>query len=542
MWVATVLLIVASAAPAGAAEQGMYFAKKAYEPAPLPVFEKARDELPSPIYDADPDAVRCYWKTWEIAFRNFHAPAPGSGYVSNFIDAAFNQNIFLWDTCFMTVFCNYGHPLVPGIASLDNFYAKQHETGEICREIDRKTGKDFAPWVNAEGGSLISRWGYGAADAKPPVEIEYRGREAPSPPPHLTLDALNHPILAFAEVESFHITGDRARLAAVWEPLVRYYRSLQTYIRQGNGLYMTDWASMDNSARNPYLARGGTAIDTSSEMVLFARNLAEIAKVLGKADAAEAFAREADSLSETIDEKMWDEGERFYFDLTLDEKRAPVKSVAAFWTLIARVAPPERAKALAAALEDPRLFKTKHRVPTLAASEPGFDGQNGSYWRGSVWAPTTMMVVRGLEANGFRDLAAEIALNHFENALAVFKETGTVWENYAPQRIAPGKPARPDFVGWSGIAPIALFIEYAIGIRADAATETIDWTIRSPKRVGIERFRFAGKTLSLICEAPDATGTRVVKGTTDGAFRLRITRGKDRAEVAVSKGTFEIRL
>jgi len=539
---AAAISILCSAAPIAAADQGMYFAKKAYEPAPLPVFEKTRGALPAPMYDADPDAVRCYWKAWELAFKNFHAPAPGSGYVSNFIDAAFNQNIFLWDTCFMTIFCNYGHPLVPGIASLDNFYAKQHDTGEICREIDRATGKDFGPWVNAEGGSLLSRWGYGSDDAKPPVKIEYRGRAAPSPDPRLTLDALNHPILAFAEVESFRITGDKARLAMVWEPLVRYYRALQTYIRQGNGLYMTDWASMDNSARNPYLARGGTAIDTSSQMVLFARNLAEIARIIGKPDAAESFAGEADSLAKIIDEKMWDEGERFYFDLTLDGKRAPTKSVAAFWTLIARVAPPERAKALAAALDDPRLFKTKHRVPTLAASEPGFDGENGSYWRGSVWAPTTMMVVRGLEANGFRDLAREIALNHFENALAVFRETGTVWENYAPQRIAPGKPAKGDFVGWSGIAPIALFIEYAIGIRADASTETIDWTIRSPKRVGIERFRFAGKTLSLICEAPDATGARIVKGSTDGAFKLRINAGEARIELAVSKGAFEIKL
>jgi len=67
-----------------------------------------------------------YWKSWELAFKNFHEPASGSGYVSQFIDAAFNENIFLWDTCFITMFCNCAHPLVPGIASLDNLYAKQH--------------------------------------------------------------------------------------------------------------------------------------------------------------------------------------------------------------------------------------------------------------------------------------------------------------------------------------------------------------------------------------------------------------------------------
>jgi hypothetical protein len=260
--------------------QGMYFAKKEYVPHPLPTFADSRDKLLKPIYHEDPLYVQRYWKTWELGFRNFYEPKPGSGFVSQFIDAAFNENIFLWDTCFLTMFCNYGHPLVPGIGSLDNFYAKQYEDGEICREINRTTGKDFTQWVNADGQDLFSRWGR--------FSVKYVGRDVPQPPPHLTLDALNHPIFAWAELESFRVTGDRARLALVYEPLVRYYGALQKYLRQGNGLYMTDWASMDNSPRVPDLAGGGTAVDTSSQMVLFARQLAEIADHLGKTYCSES--------------------------------------------------------------------------------------------------------------------------------------------------------------------------------------------------------------------------------------------------------------
>lgn len=84
-----------------------------------------------------------------------HEPSLESGFVSQFVDAAFNQNIFLWDTCFMTMFCNYAHPYVPGICSLDNFYAKQHEDGEISREINRATGKDFHQWANSEGEQQV---------------------------------------------------------------------------------------------------------------------------------------------------------------------------------------------------------------------------------------------------------------------------------------------------------------------------------------------------------------------------------------------------
>ncbi|MHC4329451.1 MAG: hypothetical protein ACYSWW_15165, partial [Planctomycetota bacterium] len=227
------------------AEQGAYFTKGEYVPKPLPTFNTTKDKLPSPIYDEDPNYVRCYWKAWELAFRNFHEPAPQSGYVSQFIDAAFNQNIFLWDTCFLTMFCNYAHPYVPGICSLDNFYAKQHEDGEICREINRTTGKDFEPWVNREGRQLFSRWGYAWEKGQKQTDVVYRERVIPTPAPKLTLDSLNHPIFAWAELESYRITGDKARLELVWEPLVRYYEALEKYLRQGNGLYITDSASMD---------------------------------------------------------------------------------------------------------------------------------------------------------------------------------------------------------------------------------------------------------------------------------------------------------
>ena len=500
----------------------MYFGKKRYEPKPLPAFEATRDKLPAPIFDEDPNYVTCYWKAWELAFKNFHEPAPSSGFVSQFIDAAFNQNIFLWDTCFMTMFCNYAHSHVPGIGSLDNFYIKQHEDGEICREINRTTGMDFEQWVNNDNEPLFSRWGYTLDTGIRRVNVVYEGRPAPTPNPRLTLDALNHPIFAWAELESFRLTGDKDRLRLVWEPLVRYYGALQKYLHQGNGLYMTDWASMDNATRNKYLEPGGTGIDISSEMVLFAHHLAEIAEVLGKESEVARYQRDADELAVLINRHMWDEQRKFYFDLTIKGERAPVKSIAAFWPLLAKVASQSQAEALAAELNDPRTFNTPHRVPTLAANEPGFDPQGG-YWTGAVWAPTDKMVISGLENYGYAELAREIAMNHLRNVVTVFQETGTVWENYAPQRIAPGAPAKRDFVGWTGIGPIGFFIEYAIGIRADALVNKVTWDIRSPKRVGVARFWFGGKTVSLVCEPTDATGRRTLTVKSTGPFDLEIS-------------------
>ena len=540
---ACVILMAASTGGLGWAEQGMYFAKRQYEPAPLPVFETTRDKLPSPIFDEDPNYVRCYWKAWELAFKNFHEPADGSGFVSQFIDAAFNQNIFLWDTCFMTMFCNYGHPHVPGIQSLDNFYIKQHEDGEICREIDRTTGKDFEPWMNKEDEPLFSRWGYAWwTEGHGKVPVVYEGRPAPTPNPKLTLDSLNHPIFSWAELESFRLTGDKERLQLVWEPLARYYAALQKYLRQGNGLYITDSASMDNATRNPYLKSGGTGIDISAEMVLFARNLAQVASVLGKESQARQYQRDAEELSALINRLMWDKQRKFYFDLTLKGQRAPVKSIAGFWTLLANVASTSQAAALAAELENPQTFKTVHRVPTLAANEPGYD-PGGGYWNGAVWAPTDKMVVTGLESYGYTELAREIALNHLRNVVTVFKETGTVWENYAPHNVGRGEPSKGDFVGWSGIGPISFFIEYAIGVRADALSNTIAWDIRSPARVGVERFWFGGKTVSLICEKADATGARDVVVRSSGPFKLAVSwQGKTTTVQVPAREEVQLRL
>lgn len=507
--------------------QPNYFKTVTYTPSPLPVFRETKEKLPSPIFDENSLYVQMYWKTWELGFRNFHEPTPKSGFPSQFIDAAFNQNIFLWDTCFLTMFCNYAHPSVPGIGSLDNFYAKQHDDGEICREINRTSGIDFEGWINRERRNLFSRWGK--------FSVTYKGREVPQPPPVLTLDSLNHPILAWAEKESIRITGSRERIKRVFEPLVRYYRAFQRYIRQGNGLYMTDWASMDNSPRNDFIKGGGTAVDTSSQMVLFGNQLAEFADLLGKKKEADAFRKEAAETSSLIREKMWDPDKEFFYDLTLDGERTPIKTIAGYWVLLAGAATREQADALVAELNNPKTFGRPHRVPTLAADQAGYN-KYGGYWRGSVWAPTETMVIRGLERYGKHDLAREIAMEHLKHIGTVFEKTGTVWENYSAEMSVQGRPSKPDFVGWTGIGPILYLFEFAIGIKADAIENRIVWNVTSPQRVGIEKFWFGDKTVDLVCEAAGENGKRTLKVSSNKPFTLVVHWKGNRTRIEVPAG------
>ena len=134
----------------------------------------------------------------------------------------------------------------------------------------------------------------------------------------------------------------------------------------------------------------------------------------------------------------------------------------------------DQADALAAELRNPKSFGRRHRVPTRPPIREGFDPAGG-YWQGRVWAPTDTMVIRGLERCGRRELARQIALEHLQRVGEVFKKTGTVWENYAPDAVKPGTPAKADFVGWTGIVPILYFLEYAIGLKPDALNNRLTW-------------------------------------------------------------------
>ena len=300
---------------------------------------------------------------------------------------------------------------------------------------------------------------------------------------------------------------------------------------------MTDWASMDNSPRVPCLAGGGTAVDISAEMVLLANQLAEIAELLGKKDEARGTPQGGGRAGRAINAKMWDPQQKFYFDLTVDGKQIPIKTVAAYWTLLAGVATPEQADALAADCAIRKTFGRKHRVPTAAADQKDFDPAGG-YWRGAVWPPTNTMVIRGLERYGKNALAREIALEHLRDRGRGLRNTGTVWENYAPDDAEPGKPAKARFRRLDRHrSRSSIFIEYGIGLKPDAPHNRLTWELASDKPCGCQRYRFGGHTVSLVAEPDGAQPGRMwLAVESDAAFQLRVERGGSSADFAVKPG------
>ena len=119
------------------------------------------------------------------------------------------------------------------------------------------------------------------------------------------------------------------------------------------------------------------------------------------------------------------------------------------------------------------------------------------------------MIAEGLAARGLGEAAHRLARRHVEAVAEVFAKTGSIWESYSPTAVEPGKIygqlVRNEFVGFSGIAPIAMLIEHVFGIRATVSR--IDWDVRLPEAHGVRRLRLGDGTLvDLKCGAATSDG------------------------------------
>jgi glycogen debranching enzyme len=246
-------------------------------------------------------------------------------------------------------------------------------------------------------------------------------------------------------------------------------------------------------------------IDMSSQIKMCYDNLAEICTILGENRKAKKYKKKAIDLSERINRYMWDNETGLYYDVDTASVRTPWITTATFWPMLAGISSPEQTACLVKAIKDESLFWRRLPLPSLAANQPYYD-KCGCYWRGGVWAPTTYMTVKGLQKNGYEELATTIARKNMETMYKVFESTGTIWELYSPDMYMPATDAtgvnmvKPDFVGWSGLIPISLFIENIIGIRADATVNRVVWHSTSDRRHGVTGLRFGDVETSLIRE------------------------------------------
>ena len=453
------------------------FVGMAPEALALPTYEAQKGKLPRPIWDAHADVLRCYDRVWELAFGNLRQPEKGTGFVSNYIDTAFNGHLFMWDSSFILMFGKYGARSFDFQGTLNNMYSHQYPDGYICREIDEATGRDiFTRFDPASTGPNVMAW---------------------------------------CEWEYYKNFGDRERLAKVFPCLMAYHEWMRENRTWRDGTYWSSgWGcGMDNL---PRLQEGYHEAFSNGKMVwndacfqelMNCRLLTEMAAELGREADVSSLEEERELLLKTVNETLWDEKTAFYYDLWKNGELNGVKHIGAYWALLAQALPDEaRAERFIEHLTNENEFAVPFMIPALSADHPEFQ-KNGSYWKGGVWAPTNYMVLRGLDRYGKFGLSHRIACNYLQNVVSVFNDTGTVFENYAPfpdenGKPFKGEPAKPDFVGWTGLAPISVLFEYVFGIKPEAEKNLIRWHVDLTERFGVENYPFGrDATLSLICEA-----------------------------------------
>jgi hypothetical protein len=431
--------------------------------------------LPQPVLGEHPEWKELYRFAWRVAAKHIRK-SRGRWHMDAAWDEALNYQ-WVWDTCFMVLYCRYGAGQYPGVQSLDNFYELQRQDGYISMTYSMITEKE--PWP----------------------------------------DRINPPLFAWVEWEYARTTGDTSRLARVTphiEKLMAWIdanRRTRPHRRRvavdgpaaGRGesansyqLYHFEDAGssgMDDSPRAPRIQEAGQYmdwIDLSAQMALSFRMLAAMHSQMRNRKRAAYWTKRAADIGALINEELWCERTRFYHDRIIPDNFVAAKTVAGFWPVLAGICPLERRKALLDHLRNKREFNRPTPVPSLSADDPNYD-EKGMYWRGGVWAPTNYMIARGLMTVGHGDVAHEIACRYLSALARTYARIRphTLWECYASESDGPGITAylrqrvKPDFVGWTGIGPIAMLIENVLGFDVDALKRCVTWDIRLTEEHGV---------------------------------------------------------
>jgi hypothetical protein len=413
----------------------------------LPQFAKAA--YPAGSWDVPKQLQEeMYQAALNIAKKNVRGGPNEPVYKKPYVDAAFNGDIFLWDTCFMACYGKYHPKELPVANALDNFYDRQEPDGFICREYT-KQGKPM--WQKDH-----------------PVSI-------------------NPPLFAFAELELYSQSKDLDRLKKAYPHLKKFLGFLIKTYRMDDHLFYSDamGSGMDNIPRYPdgwkddgkgipvknlhpevsvykglstVWNRQGRSVDMSAQMALFAENLVEIAKLIGKDADVPDYQKFYDETKDAINKHCWNEQDGFYYDLGYG-KQIKRMHIGMFWTLMAGVVPKDRVNRVVAVLTDPKKFWRKFPVASYAADQKEYK-LDGKYWLSNNWPPMNYMVIKGLQRVNKPQLAEKLARQYYWGVAQVYLKTKTFWEDYAPDAIKQGSPSVPNFCGWTAIVPITLYHEF----------------------------------------------------------------------------------
>jgi alpha,alpha-trehalase len=152
------------------------------------------------------------------------------------------------------------------------------------------------------------------------------------------------------------------------------------------------------------------------------RDLYEMSKVLGHAEASEKWGQLAEARKVAINKYLWDESRGEFFDYNFDTKlRSTYEYASTFYPLWAGLATLDQANAVLKNL--PRF-----ELPGGLETSPY---ETGMQWDAPyAWAPLEFIGVEGLRRYGFDDAANRVSYAFLSTIVENFKRDGTIREKY----------------------------------------------------------------------------------------------------------------
>ena len=464
--------------------------------------------VPVPVCDDRPEYGEFYNIAWKMV--RDHVKHIDGMPQSPYMDEAFcATQVWIWDSCFMSLFCKHAREVFPGVETLNNFYEVLHGGGHLAKIT---VPNDEPSWTSNKPGET--------AEMKICI-------------------ADNPPLFAWAEYENALFSGDREYVRdllcerRVLQKHYEWIESLKEFsrfpgVRSQSRLISCDigykWeggrSGMDNTPRGRIGEKAEAErpnnpdmlwIDAICQQALSAKMIAALAEKIGDNAMRDEWLVKYNEKKDIVNKYYWDEKDGFYYDIDCNTHEFyKVMSIASYWTLISGIADEKRAAEMVKYLLDPNHFGGELPLISLSRSDADYI-PDGRYWRGSLWLPTAYATVRGLDSYGYFDEARSASEKILARMIRTYNEfePHTIWECYSPEKAMPGmnphntELSRPDFCGWSALGPISLYIEYVLGFhRVDAFERRVEW-IRPTElsgRVGIKNLRFGDVVTDIVAE------------------------------------------
>lgn len=467
-----------------------------------------QSEIPRVVHP-DKDLVELYEKTWEIAAGRVRK-GPEGMIASPYLDEnCYEDQIWIWDCCFMVLFSKYAPDAYPGKETLLNLYAPLHDHCPTPLRIHMRDNPPLFAWTEYEN-FLFS----GDTAHVKHVLLEKR--------------YLQRHFAWFDSIPKGNIDESVSPdYNPIWRDVVRIdgKNDIKGYTWTGRA------SGMDNTVRGRD-AGGYDSIlwvDAISQQALAARHIADLYRLMGHKREARQWQEKYNALKNTVNKYYWDERDGFYYDISVrDSKPCRVMTPASFWPMLAGIPSRKQAQRMVEYLRREEYLGGTRPWTSLSRSDRDHNAATGDYWRGGVWLPMVYMGTKALEQYGYYDLADTLAIRVLRQQLNTYKqvEPHTIWECYSPSDDMPstehGHRARAEFCGWSALGPISLFIENVLGFRhANALTRTLYWSLKKGNGThGLRNFKFGSIVTDIIYNADNGK----IEVTTNEPYTLKVNR------------------